>query len=310
VTDPGQQIVALTDTDRTWYLLPTRPFGPGYQRRDTTWVTAAGHQLTPAPSARNGGWYHAPGQPQNLTATQPGPATKTGYRLNDDDAASIKFPAHLTPAEWIERDFDDDTATALYSAVWEDGEPVSVVFPVADMIVVGDGEPVPDDGLQWVPNIRDELRHHPAVWHLFPGHLTGFRQAVLEAIKAPPAMAVRPEHSGLRGPHACIDRDHPAVIEVSTYAAYEPRQTRFERAIGRNGAKLKRGRDVVEATRLAIRVPVADRIEGVTRAAAVTAWNTELARILDAVTEALSPAPCWHCKGTGVVSQTKAEANR
>lgn len=299
MTDTTKQVVALTDDTTTYYLLPEYPFGAGYSRHTPDWSTADGSPLTPAHSGSNrrGGWHQAPGPVQDITATQPGPSTKTGYRLRDPDTESAKFPATLPVGGLDALGIDDDTATALYDTVWQDGAPVTVTFPAADMVVVGDAEPAPQDGLRWVVSLRDELKRHPAIYHLFPGHLTGFRQAVVDAANELPVVGSR----YLDG--ARISSSHPSRVEVSTVVPYEPHTTRFVHDTGRSGQKLRRGRNVAETKRLEISLNVPDRIEGRNRAEARDRWDAELAAILATITEALSPAPCWHCQGTGVVAR-------
>lgn len=305
MTDTQNQIVALTDDGITYYLLPGAPFGDAW-RRTVTWTTAAGHTLIPVnpnPNRPHGGWHRAPGGVQDLTATQPGPSTKTGYRLRDPDVESPKFPATLPADGLTALDLDDDTANVLYQPVYVDGPPVVADFPAADMIVADEaGAPAPDDGLRWVPNLRDELRHHRALHHLFPGHLEGFRQAVVDAAGALPLV----RGGVLSG--ARVDRERPTIVRVSTEVPYEPHATRFVRETGRSGQKLKRGRMVTETKRLEVSVQVPDVIAGRNRADARERWNAELASILDVITEALTPAPCWHCQGTGVVSRKDAAA--
>ncbi|MFI1194148.1 hypothetical protein ACH4T9_12935 [Micromonospora sp. NPDC020750] len=305
MTDTDNQIVALTDDNTTYYLLPARPFGVTYTRADTTWTTADGNTLTPtrtSPNRIGGGWHQAPGRVQDITVTQPGPPRKTGYRLDDPDMESVKLPATLPADGLAALDLDDDTATALYRAVYVDGPPVTRLFPDDDMIVVDDAAPAPDDGLRWVPNLRDELRRHPAVHHLFPGHLEGFRQAVADAAGRLPVVGSR----YLDG--ARVDRERPTVVRVSTEVPYEPHHTRFVHDTGRSGQKLRRGREVVETKRLEVSVQVPDVIAGRTRADAKARWDAELAAVLDTITEALTPAPCWHCQGTGVVARKNAAA--
>ncbi|GGM27827.1 hypothetical protein GCM10011608_10780 [Micromonospora sonchi] len=304
MTDPQHQIVALTDDDTTYYLLPGNPFGDTY-RRVATWTTSAGDALTPVNPASNqhGGWHKAPGGVQDLTATQPGPSQKTGYRLCDPGMESAKLPATLPVGGLGGLGLDDDTATALYRAVYVDGPPVTCLFPAAAMIVADDaGAPPPDDGLRWVPNLRDELRRHRALHHLFPGHLEGFRQAVVDAAGALPVVGSR----YLDG--ARVDRERPTVVRVSTEVPYEPHTTRFVRDTGRSGRKLQRGRTVTETKRLEVSVQVPDVIPGRNRAEARERWDAELASILDAIVGALTPAPCWHCQGTGVVARKDAAA--
>jgi hypothetical protein len=303
--DTEHPIVVLRNGDTTFYLLPAYPIRNGHGHK-ATWSTVDGVPLMQVREGRSGGWWQAAGPVQDLVASVPGLPVLAGYVITDEDAVSAKFPSALT-REQYDTQFEDDAAgSALYKAVWENGPVQTRVFPADAMLVIGEGTPAPDDGMKWVPNLPDELRRHPELWHQFPGHLTGFRDAAVEAIKTLPVLAPQPHHSYLRDAGVRVDRSRPSEIEVYTHAAYEPRQTRFEHSLGRNGQKLKRGYHVVEATRLEIKFTVSDTVSGATRAEAVEKWHTQLDAITDAVTEALSPAPCWHCKGTGVVSARDA----
>lgn len=303
MTDTQTPIVALTDDSTTYYLLPAAPFGDTW-RRTVTWTTAGGDTLTPVnsnPNRPHGGWHQASGGVQDLTASQPGPSVKTGYRLRDPEVESPKFPVELPPDGLAALDLDDDTATVLYASVFVDGPTVNRTFAAADMIVADEAAaPAPDDGLRWVPNLRDELKRHRALHHLFPGHLEGFRQAVVDA-----AGALSLIRGGVLS-GARVDRERPTIVRVSTEVPYEPHTTRFVWDTGRNGQKLKRGRTVVETKRLEVSVQVPDVIAGRNRADAKTRWDAEMASILDTITEALTPAPCWHCQGTGVVARKDA----
>lgn len=296
------RVIALTADTETFYLVPTQPFGDyGYGRRPT-WTNADGATLT---SVR-GHWYTAPGPVQDLTATRAGQGPRTGWKLRDPDTASAKYPPTLTNAEFTGRGFDDEgeyPAGHLYQAVYADVPDESITFPAADMLVIDDAAPAPADGLTWTVNIRDELRQHPELFHLFPGHLSGLRAAFVEAVKALPFMSV-----GLFRDYVWDDKKRPGHVEVIHEAPYEPRSTVFVHDTTASGKRLKRGRTVVEAKRMSVSVPVSDRVYGNTRAEAKAVWEAELAGLLDAVTEALTPAPCLHCRGTGVVSQVDAPA--
>lgn len=305
MTDTEHPIVVLRDSDATFYLLPAYPIRNGHGSKGA-WSTTGGVSLTQVREGRSGSWWKAAGSMQDLVASAPGLPTLAGYVITDEDAVSAKFPSALTVEEYDARFVADAAGSALYKAVWEPGPAQTRLYPAAGMLVIGEGAPAPDDGLKWVPNLPDELRRHPELWHQFPGHLTGFRDAAVETIKTLPVLAPQPHHSYARDAGVRVDRSRPSEIEVYTYAVYEPRQTRFENSIGRNGQKLKRGYHVVEATRLEIKFSVSDTVSGATRADAVEKWHAQLDAITDAVTEALSPAPCWHCKGTGVVSAREA----
>jgi hypothetical protein len=301
--EPTPQPIALTNGDATFYLLPRNPF-PDRWRADATWSTADGtlalHRKAVTVFGRDD-WHRAAGTPQPVTASRPGRSVKVGYELRNPAAVSEAFPLTRTTLD----DLDDDTATALYRTVHEAAEPETVTFTVEAMKVIdGAAVPAPEDGLTWVANITDELQHHPEIHHLFPGHLSGFREAVVGAIKAQPFMRGGP--SGLLDrAEARTDRDKPGMVLANRSVPYEPRQTRTvydERRSRRRPV----AREVVETKRLSIALQVPDLIAGKTRAEAVERWHSTVAEILAEVEEALTPAPCWHCQGTGVVSAKAA----
>lgn len=283
-----------TDVDRHFWLIKS-------SERVVTWEVD-GQELEPIESRNGypGPWFIGP-----ASGTPVGHKSDTsrviGYRLRDADAVSAKFPATLTPAEWSTRTATyDDTADspeyALYDRITEKipGELVQV-----DQIIdLGDGSPAPQDGLTWTAQLPYELQHHPELLHRFPGRLTGFRAAVIDALKRLPFMA-----PGFAQSAARESDGRPGCVDVYTHVAYEPRRTRFVHDTDRRGNKLKRGRDVVETTRLEVSVRVPATIEGPDRATAVETWHRTMAEIIAEVTEALTPAPCAHCKGTGIVSR-------
>jgi hypothetical protein len=305
-------ILALTDATDTYYLLPHRPFGdPSWDRLTTTWSTADGNLAVHRKGDANTGtadWYRAPGGPQPLTATRPGKQSRTGWKLDNPAAASDVYPEFVP--EGTRRDEDSSAFAALYSAVYERAADETMTVPVEAMIVAAEGvAPAPRDGLAWTANVLDELTRHPELLHLFPGHLSGFREAVAEAINTQPYM--RQTGGGLfSGSNATVERERGLVTAYRS-VPFEPRHTRIVHdELGRS-RKSRRGREVLETKRLQVSLKVPAAIPGRTRAEAVERWHATLAEILAEVEEALTPAPCWHCQGTGVVSaKAVVEATR
>jgi hypothetical protein len=301
-------ILVLTDATDTYYLLPYRPFGgESWNTPNATWLTADGGLVLHRKSNANTGtadWYRAPGPPQLLTATRSGKQSRTGWKLDNPAAASDVYPEFV--AEGTRRDEDTSAFSALYSAVFERAADEVMTVEVDGMVIAADGAaPAPYDGLTYTVNLLDELRQHTEVGHLVPGHLIGFREAVVEAVNAQPFM-----HStvgGLfSGSHASIDRDRPNFVTAYRSVPYEPRHTRIVHDDLGRGRRSRKGREVVESKRLEVRLQVPSAIAGSNRAEAVVKWHTTMAEILAEVEEALTPAPCWHCQGTGVVSAKAA----
>lgn len=283
-----------TDADRHFWLIKSN-------ERVASWMVD-GQPLEPIESRNGypGPWYTGPGSGTPVGHKYDS-SRVIGYRLRDADAASVKFPTTLTPEEWSARtaSYDDDADSpedALYDRVTE--KIPGDLVPVDAVVDLGDGSPAPHDGLTWTARLPYELQHHPELLHRFPGHLSGFRAAVIDAAKRLPVMA-----AGWMNSNAREDSNRPGFVDVYTTVPYEPRTTRFVHDEDRRGNKLRRGRTVVELKRLEVSVQVPANIEGPNRAAAREVWDREMARILAAIEEALTPAPCGHCKGTGIVSR-------
>lgn len=302
-------ILVLTDATDTYYLLPRRPFGgESWSTPNATWSTPDGSLTLHRKSSEmreSTDWYRASGPPRPVTATRPGKQTRTGWKLDNPAAASDVYPEFV--AEGSRRDEDTSAFTALYSAVYERAADEVMTVGLDEMVVAAEGAaPAPYDGLTWSVNLLDELRQHTEVGHLFPGHLLGFREAVVEAIKAQPFM--HQTGGGLfGGSNVSTSSDSPGFVTAHRSVPYEPRHTRrVEDETGRGRARRGRTREVVETKRLQVSLKVPSAIAGVNRAAAVVKWHATLAEILAEVEEALTPAPCWHCQGTGVVSALAA----
>lgn len=299
----ASKIVAVTSDAGTWYLVPKDPFAKTRYGADPTWATADGQPLGQKRDSRtyNWSWRPSPTPPQTLIATRRGEQTRTGWRLKDPDAVSAKYPLEVTNEEWVERGFHDEgdsPAGTLYRAVYDQASDETFTVEVAAMVVVPDAVPPPeDDGLTWVVNIHDEMKRHPELLHLFPGHLPGFREAVVEALQTIPEVH---RESFVYG--ASVDRDRRNVVNVSVGVPYEPYHTTFVPDIGPR----RRGKNVPDTMRLSMSLTVSDLVEGPTRAEAKAKWLAEIERIVAQVRAALEPRPCWHCKGTGVVSARQA----
>lgn len=293
------QTLVFTDGAQTYYLLKRA----NHYHGDAQLHAEAG----PLAYVRDGiayatGWWRADGPPSEVTITWPGRQVKVGYELRNPAAESAAYPLRVAAgAEAEAMRLDDDTMTALYNVLYEPGPVETETIPVADMTIVDDRniEPVPQDGLVWVANVIDELGRHPELHHLFPGHLIGFRKAVVAAIERLPFLRGRGMFDA-----GVYEKD--GYVNAHATTAYEPHHTRFVRSVGRNGQPLKRGRDVTETKTLRVSFPVPSAIAGATRAEAVQRWHEALAVIVEDVTQALTAAPCWHCSGTGIVSAKSA----
>ncbi|MCP9964093.1 hypothetical protein LUX57_01845 [Actinomadura madurae] len=123
------------------------------------------------------GWWATDHEATTITARKPVPSKTIGYRLRDPSAASERFPAALTAAEWSNREDDENLLWDLYTAVTEP-QPDEVITIEGPWLRL-DGTPPPeDDGRTWVPRLPDALRNRPEYHHLFPGYMPGFREHI------------------------------------------------------------------------------------------------------------------------------------
>jgi hypothetical protein len=290
--DAANKTLALTDGAVTFYLLQGET---GYGGKSTLRTDAGPLTFARKGVAYNTGWWRADGSPQTVTISQPGPRTKVGYQLRNPDAESAAYPLRLDVGDERISGLDDDTFAALYNTEYEPGPVHVTTVGLEGMTVIEDGVGLPpEDGLTWVANAFDELRRHPELLHLFPGHLHGFRDAVKETLNSLPFLRGRGLDAG------AYEKDGYLIAHAST--PYEPHHTRVVYGVGRNGQQLRKGRTVTETKSLRVSFRVPNTIAGNTRAEAVRSWHQALATIVEDVTLALTPAPCWHCDGTGIVS--------
>lgn len=61
---------------------------------------------------------------------------------------------------------------------------------------------------------------------------------------------------------------------------------------------------------LGVALAVDDHVPGRTRAEAKRLWNERLTSLVTEIIDELTPAPCWHCEGTGVVRKSSATSTK
>lgn len=256
---------------------------------DGTWFYYLGDQYEPVTVAADGepmtaterrGWFASTREAATVTITRPGFPVVTGYRLTDPDTASIRFPMTLTAAEYSSlRDGDDegDPVTGLYDRVTVPGEPRVEQFGGPWLRL--DGEPPTADGRTWTAKLPFDLAYRSEYLHLFPGYMSGFRDAMCAAVKAMPRVQF------------CFDKD--SGLDVTVTVPFSPPRTR---AAGRGRRKVS----VPEMATRHLHFTVPYRIDGPDRAAAAAEWD-RLAAELAAEVEAATVTACGHCDGHGYV---------
>jgi hypothetical protein len=269
-------------SDRTPYM-DGEPMQAGAVR-GWWWAAAPSHDGPPFPT---------------VEVERPSRQVTVGYHrtLPVDDP---RYPETLTVEEYRARTDDDEggydaKVDALYEAVRE-AEP-SVRERVPGPWLWLDGEPPPDDGLDWKATLPFELRARREYLHLFPGHLDGFRDAVKEALEAIPGARVYTA-SGTFDVSLTVTLPKHAPLpqwarppDLSHLTARERRQ------------RLARESEVVERITRQLRIPVPSRVEGADRADATVRWHERKAEIV-AYVEAVVAAPCPNCGGHGYLEPT------
>lgn len=262
---------------------------PNAGRGDTLAVLADGKPMVRL--SERSPWWAADHEATRITQVSPAPRKITGYKLDDPDTASAKYPAELTPEEWKERQRTalgrvSDQLWELYSSVSIDQDPIEEHIDGPFTVLDGSEPPAPG-GPAWTVNLLDSITQRPEYAHLFPGYLTGFREHLIGLIKHLP----RVEY--------CFDgyKDSTAVY-VSLKVPFERPETRWIADIGKRGQTLRSGRTVQQRVSRTLYLPVANAVPGDNYAAALAEWDRQTAFWTQIVTDA-GVAACNHCRGTG-----------
>jgi hypothetical protein len=309
MTPPTQTIYHLTGTKQHYYLiarLPGMPHGT---------FLANGQPMDKARDGHGGYgaacWYTTSHAVSTIEFRPDDRTITVDYKIKDPESVSARFPLTLTVEEWSDRtDCGDDEHAPeilLYQRITktEPGETTPVDATIIDL----DGEPAPRDGHTWTAKLPYELEHHVELLHLFPGHLTGFREALCTEVKRRLGVSDRVWGE----PAGCTTTGDQRRTYVNAWrdVPYSPRQTEFRHDHSRStGRALKSGRTVEKTARLSIAIEVGDIINGANRAEAVAKWNETITRLADEILAKLEPAVCWHCKGTGVVKAPTVEQHQ
>lgn len=248
-----------------------------------------------------------------LEAIHPSGMITTGYQLRNPEAESSAFPAELTSAEYLRRrDRDEDLAEALYEGVLAVGDPTIITIPAEDMLVLStDAQPAPDHPGVWRANVPTCITTHKMLHHQLSGRLEGLADAAHKRIEV-----WLSRHSAGHAPRSIFGSSR--VIKeaagtgftrftVKVWAPFTPERTVQKPRYGVNGQKLKTATAVVDGRDLTVVVTFPDHVAGGNLADALVAWNQHLDSLDELLNEALTPAVCGHCNGSGIIprSQTR-----
>jgi len=244
-------VYALKHPDGRWlYHLP-KPDAfktPGNQLRinEITGVLADGQPM----EKLHGDWWATDHEATRLTMTaQPAPKT-TGYQLTDPDTESVKYPATLTPDQYLDLSDDYEDLWRLYTAVREDQPVVEHVYDGPVMVLEGREPPTPDEP-QWVAQLPHALTERREYMHLFPGHIPGLDDHLMRVFKGMQYVDfVGSNFQGRPGVH------------VSLKVPYDQPRTEWRANTGRNGKPLKSGYHVQVTVNRRITLPIPSRVAG------------------------------------------------
>lgn len=171
-----QYAVQLGDSLYAYYLLSTKR-GEGI-------FFADGVEMIPLRRA----WFTTDHLAERIEEHIPGGTRVTHYAIRNPDIISPALPPELTPEEMGERQEgeDDEVYAVLYQPVRAQDAGTVVEHPGPYTLLVaewGEGGRVKTT---WKAELPYELRERAEYAHLFPGHLMGFQERVIERLKALP----------------------------------------------------------------------------------------------------------------------------
>lgn len=277
-------VYALKHPDgRFLYHLPKPDTFPNI--RDLS-LTADGQPMTKL----NGDWWATDHEATLLTISGQPSAKTTGYRLADPSAESVRYPATLTVDQWNERrDIESDTLWTLYTNITEDQPRLEHAFDGPIVVLEGREPPTPDEP-QWVAQLPHVLTQRPEYKHLFPGHIPGLADHLMDLFKGMPYVDF-----------VSLNFQSRPGVHVSLKVPYDEPRTGWRANTGRNGKPLKSGYHVQITVNRRITLPIPSRVPADTYEEALTSWHEQVEYWTGVVKEA-SVAACSHCDGKGFVA--------
>ena len=287
--------------DRTVYALPD-PNGTGtYLYIQTaedpilfgppphTWTWWCADSIIPTfvHGARDG-WLHHDGPPQDLLATITRPGPPLGYRICDPGFVSKRTPAQMTVQEFDDSGFEDTDVGKLYEPVFGPESTETVRYTLGDAdgahgtvkVLDRAGKPEPASHPRWNPTLPGAFLHDPSLHHLFPGTLTGFREA-----------ARRHAETWLR--------DHGSVPD--TIGSLPPGRAGFTSSSSSTLTVMRRIQLPDGFRELKVSIDVPDHIAGGDLFEAMAWWDARLNQYSQVMERSLLVEACETCVGVGVV---------
>lgn len=189
------------------------------------------------------------------------------------------------------RDWDDEIFSRIYDPATVVEQRDDTVIDLPDVTVL-EGEPPPDDGLTWVADLPYALKHRPEYAHLFPGVLTGFRDALRAELAA--------EFGEFGFTSAGVwSRRGSDPVKVTRQVRFDPPV--FVPRTLKSGRKSTRDK-VEKFARREWSFSPPDRIEGSNRVEATNEWHRLIGEFVSEVRDGVE-VPCGHCAGSGVAGE-------
>lgn len=252
----------LNDGD-DWFIHIT-----GYYSDSTLHVDGEPAKIAPASEGSNyDRWWMVDHKPKRMEMVGKPTKRTVAYRLPEGTVIE-GFEREMTAAEWRARFWDSDeyeysdARGKLYEQIEEDVPPK--VDPLDVPVLVLEGQPDPLKGWGWTATLPSALRYRTEYLHLFPGFLSGFREAAKKRLEALPDLAIN-------------------------FYTHNSTPSIFVTAKGEKRSGYLYTND---------HYPCPDRIEGANKAAAISAWREKLDAIEADVRE--KSTVCPHCDGTGI----------
>lgn len=244
-----------------------------------------------------GGWFAADHRATRITVEDPARKVVDHYALRDPSAASVKYPAALTPEQWdgLGR---DDTRWNLYETVHREQPPVRVELAVdtGDWIELDGTPPQPEplDTPAWVPDLLPGLANRPEYHHLLPGYIPGLPAHIGQILER-----------RLGTFRVSWDRDgRGGWVRAEVLVPFEQPVTRFVPNVSsRTGKTLRGGKKEQRTVTRTLHLPIPQRVHGETYAAAAEVWRGQVEYWIGVVEAARSGSAkaCNHCEGLGFV---------
>lgn len=247
--------------------------------------------------ARNykGGWFAADHRATQILVQDPPKQIPVAYTLKDPAMASAKYPLTITPEQWRAMAGDDNRWQYEAENREEPEAWVPLAIDTGDWILIEGTAPpkVEDEKRPWVPNLVAGLVERPEYHHVMPGYIPGLAAHIGARLRNSLGMfRVSYDANG-----------HAAGVRVTLQVPFERSVTHWQANTGRNGQRLKSGKNVQTTVSREMHLPIPATMPGENYAAALTAWDEAVEFWLDVVKTSAGAGvkACNHCAGHGFV---------